>query len=54
MLAERIGINSEDLEFGHPGVLPLDAFFRAGHPYQKDIPFGTDIFHSASRRFRFG
>jgi hypothetical protein len=44
-LAESVAINSAELDFGHPRVLQLDAFFRTGDPYQRDIPFGTDIFH---------
>jgi hypothetical protein len=44
-LAAAISISSEDRDFSHPRVLPLDAFSRQGDPYQKDVPFGTDIFH---------
>jgi hypothetical protein len=44
-LAERIGVANTELDFGHPRVLPLDAFFNARGPHQADVPFGTDIFH---------
>lgn len=42
-LAAKVCINCEDLDFGRPRVLPLDAFFTAGGPHQTDVPFGTDI-----------
>jgi len=44
-VAAAIGMDSEDLDFGRPRVLQLDAFFTTEDPYQRDIPFGTDIFH---------
>jgi hypothetical protein len=44
-LSVKIGIGSEDLDFGCPRVLPLDAFFTEGGPGRSDVPFGTDIFY---------
>ncbi|MFY9561063.1 MAG: hypothetical protein WAQ52_12590 [Terriglobales bacterium] len=44
-LADSIGISKKDIDFGHPRVLPLDAFFEAAGRHEGDVPFGTNIFH---------
>ena len=44
-LAKEIDLTVGDLDFGRPRLLPLDAFFTKGGPYDPDIPLGTNIFH---------
>jgi len=44
-LAQEIGLTVSDLDFGRPRLLPLDAFFTKGGPYDPDIPLGTNMFH---------
>jgi hypothetical protein len=44
-LAKEIGLTVGDLDYDHPRLLSLDAFFTKGGPYDPDIPLGTSIFH---------
>jgi hypothetical protein len=43
-LADNIGIIVKELDFGHPRIIRLDAFFDSGER-REDVPFGTDIFY---------
>ena len=45
-LADSVGINKTEIDFGSPHVLPLDAFFSFSVGQRESgVPFGTNIFH---------
>ena len=43
-LAEQIGLDRTDLDFGHPRIIPLDSYFTTNEPYPFAMPFGMDSF----------
>ena len=43
-LAARAQIDNVDLDFGHPRILPLGAFFEPAEDRRKEVPFGLNIF----------
>ena len=44
-LAQSAGIAARDLDFDHPRIVALDAFFDMDSQGENGVPFGTDVFY---------